>query len=168
MKSGNNQLSQGLGGYAADNTGNKLFMGGGGGAGHSNEVTGTSGGNGGGIVIIDAKIITTGSSATIFANGITAGNAPYDGAGGGGGGGTILLKTSTILGQLFLEAQGGYGGKVAIHRDGRAAAAVAALYGSHNQQSPPVQSLPSMEDTPELVGTLKNTDRPTAVQASYS
>lgn len=118
MKSGNNQLSQGLGGYAADNTGNKLFMGGGGGAGHSNEVTGTSGGNGGGIVIIDAKIITTGSSATIFANGITAGNAPYDGAGGGGGGGTILLKTSTILGQLFLEAQGGYGGKVAIHRDG--------------------------------------------------
>lgn len=118
MKLGNNQLSQGLGGYAADNAGTKLFMGGGGGAGHSNEVTGTSGGNGGGIVIIDAKIITTGSSATIFANGITAGNAPYDGAGGGGGGGTILLKTSTILGQLFLEAQGGYGGKVAIHRDG--------------------------------------------------
>ncbi|MBK9248249.1 MAG: hypothetical protein IPM69_09105 [Ignavibacteria bacterium] len=118
MKIGNNLLSQGLGGYAADNTGNKIFMGGGGGAGHSNELTGTNGGNGGGIVIIDARIITSEGSNVIFANGITANNAPYDGAGGGGGGGTIILKTSTIFGSLFLEAQGGYGGKVPIHRDG--------------------------------------------------
>ena len=117
MKAGNNLLAQGLGGYAADNTTNKLFMGGGGGAGHSNERTGTSGGNGGGIVIIDARYIAA-EGGTIFANGITAGNAPYDGAGGGGAGGTVLLKTSAILGQLTIEAQGGNGGKVAIHRDG--------------------------------------------------
>lgn len=117
MKSGNNQLSQGLGGYSADNTNNKIFMGGGGGAGHSNELTGTSGGNGGGIVIIDARYISA-EGGTIFANGTTAGNAPYDGGGGGGAGGTVLLKISAILGQLTIEAQGGNGGKVAIHRDG--------------------------------------------------
>jgi hypothetical protein len=118
MAKGSKELAQGLGGYAIDNSvSNKLFMGGGGGAGHSNEKTGTSGGNGGGIIIIDAKTIVSVGSY-ISANGESVKSAPYDGAGGGGGGGTIILTTNTIIGQLSLEANGGSGGGVTVHRDG--------------------------------------------------
>ncbi|MBI3258966.1 MAG: T9SS type A sorting domain-containing protein [Ignavibacteriae bacterium] len=117
MLQGNKNLSQGIGGYATDNSGNKIFMGGGGGAGHSNEGSGTNGGDGGGIIIIDAKVIVV-EGGQISSNGTSVKNAPYDGAGGGGGGGTVIFKTKNIVGNLSIESYGGSGGGVTVHRDG--------------------------------------------------
>lgn len=117
MLKGSKELAQGLGGYALDNSSNKIFMGGGGGAGHSNEQTGTSGGNGGGIIIIDAKVIIN-EGGMISANGNSVKNAPYDGAGGGGGGGTVIIKTESVPKQLPIEIYGGSGGGVTVHKDG--------------------------------------------------
>ena len=117
MQDGDEKLSQGIGGYAADNTGNKIYMGGGGGAGHSNEGTGTDGGSGGGIIIIEARIILA-YGEQISSKGNSVKTAQYDGAGGGGGGGTVLIKTNKIIGKLLIETYGGSGGGVTVHRDG--------------------------------------------------
>ena len=117
MAKGSKEDAQGIGGYAIDNTGNKIFMGGGGGAGHSNEATGTNGGSGGGIIIIDAGVVVA-EGGQISANGNSVESAPYDGAGGGGGGGTVIIKTNKIVGNLSIETYGGSGGGVTVHRDG--------------------------------------------------
>jgi len=114
---GERQIAQGFGGLPINMDQNKVFLGGGGGAAHTNEGTGTSGGNGGGIVIIQAKEIVS-DNQSIISRGISAKNAPYDGAGGAGAGGTILLDTRKVNGKLYLNVEGGSGGSTTDHKDG--------------------------------------------------
>ncbi len=101
----------GLGGKACPNEPNRIYLGGGGGAGHDNNNSGSSGANGGGIAIIIAQTIQA-NGFSVLANGNSASLAIGDGAGGGGAGGAILLKTSSIIGDLNIVASGGNGGNV--------------------------------------------------------
>ncbi|WP_407542937.1 hypothetical protein Q0M94_25005 (plasmid) [Deinococcus radiomollis] len=92
-----------------------LIGGGGGGAGDSNDSTDnptlaqSSGGNGGGIIFLRANAIA--GSGTLKVNGSDGQYAGRDAAGGGGAGGTVALATSTTsLGGLTVQANGGAGG----------------------------------------------------------
>ncbi len=102
---------QGIGGQALNYTLGRIFMGGGGGNGQGNN-SGIiyGGGVGGGIVIISAKKIEANGFA-IYADGKdVTGLTENEGAGGGGGGGVICLDVGTIVGTLYLSAEGGDGG----------------------------------------------------------
>lgn len=90
----------------------RTFLGGGGGAGDMNNNVGTAGGNGGGILILNVDVLLS-TEATINAAGesvlVTAGG---DGAGGGGAGGTVMIQANQVLGDLFVNLNGGHGGDV--------------------------------------------------------
>ena len=110
----------GLGGLALGGQGytvanNRIFMGGGGGNGQANNNENLDGGNGGGIVLIKCSQMI-GNSFAIRANGTTTLSAfadnlssGGDGASGGGGGGVVILNTSSLSGNLTVEAKGGRG-----------------------------------------------------------
>ncbi|HET9031017.1 MAG TPA: hypothetical protein VFN49_12660 [Candidatus Aquilonibacter sp.] len=94
----------------------RVFMGGGGGAGSNNNGSqnnsynayGSSGGVGGGIVMMRIAN-TSGSSATIYANG-TVGLAPdNDGGGGGGAGGSVVITSPQSFSGITVYAQGAAG-----------------------------------------------------------
>jgi len=92
---------------------NKIFMGGAGGTGNGNNSPETNehGLDGAGVVIIIAETVA-GSNQTIFAEGIDAGTASYDGAGGGSGGGAVLLDVTTFSSALTVDVSGGDGGDI--------------------------------------------------------
>ena len=105
-------------GVASTNLG-RIFLGGGGGGGQQNfQVVATDGKNGGGIVIISAgSIIALDQQRTINADGLSQtilsqNGTGGDGAGGGGAGGTIILETTSYIGDLEVTANGGDGGDV--------------------------------------------------------
>lgn len=87
------------------------YMGGGGGGGSNNNGSGTngsSGGPGGGIVLMRIAD-TSGSAATIYAQGAT-GNAPSnDGGGGGGAGGTVIITSPAAFSGITVHADGAIG-----------------------------------------------------------
>lgn len=94
----------------------RAFMGGGGGAGANNNGSdnnlynayGSSGGVGGGIVLMRLAD-TSGTPATIYANG-TTGLAPNnDGGGGGGAGGTVILTSPNAFTGLTVNVNGAAG-----------------------------------------------------------
>lgn len=95
--------------------------GGGGGAGQINDNLGTAGANGGGIIIIRCATLA-GNARRITASGMRpTTDAANDGAGGGGAGGTVILAAATIVGGVFVDANGGAGGNVrtsAMHGPG--------------------------------------------------
>ncbi len=99
----------------------RAVAGGGGGAGHMNDNQGTAGEAGGGIIVVRAATIT-GNGQRIRANGGTPPNpSGNDAAGGGGAGGTVVIECATLLGGVFIEANGGAGGDVrtsALHGPG--------------------------------------------------
>jgi hypothetical protein len=107
----------GIGGYALDASGPRVFMGGGGGAANGDGNAATAGGNGGGIIIITAGTIA-GTTGTLTANGqkgYSNSVAPYsstvDATGAGGAGGSIVLDVETYsIGTLNLTVNGGKGG----------------------------------------------------------
>lgn len=90
---------------------NHAYMGGGGGGGSNNNGSGTngsSGGPGGGIVLMRIAN-TSGSAATIYAQGAT-GNAPSnDGGGGGGAGGTVIITSPAAFSGITVHADGAIG-----------------------------------------------------------
>ena len=103
---------QGKGGKALSNYGGtKIFAGGGGGAGHSNFnfPNPTGGGHGGGIVFVQAKNLV-GNNRKIAANGHRGGASLGDGASGSGAGGTIIMKITSYIGTVTIEANGAQGG----------------------------------------------------------
>jgi hypothetical protein len=97
----------------------RAFMGGGGGAGSNNNNSddstnnpygkyGSSGGVGGGIVLMRLAD-TSGTPATIYANG-TTGLAPNnDGGGGGGAGGTVILTSPNAFTGITVNVNGAAG-----------------------------------------------------------
>lgn len=94
----------------------RAFMGGGGGAGANNNGSnnntytayGSSGGVGGGIILMRLSD-TSGSPATIYANG-TTGLAPNnDGGGGGGAGGTVIITSPNAFTGLTVNVNGAAG-----------------------------------------------------------
>lgn len=135
--SGNTSLYSNVGvhaatGYSAFNTGDiggrggaplssyvavgRAFMGGGGGAGANNNGSnnnsysayGSSGGVGGGIILMRLSD-TSGSPATIYANG-TTGLAPNnDGGGGGGAGGTVIITSPNAFTGITVNVNGAAG-----------------------------------------------------------
>lgn len=135
--SGNTSLYSNLGvhtgtGYSAFNSGDiggrggaalstyvsvgRAFMGGGGGAGANNNGSdnnsynayGSSGGVGGGIILMRLSD-TSGTPATIYANG-TTGLAPNnDGGGGGGAGGTVIVTSPNSFTGITVNVNGAAG-----------------------------------------------------------
>lgn len=112
--------SPGIGGAALtyNNAENKIFMGGAGGCGDGNnwdpfyKFNNTGGASGGGICILIANVLVTNNKA-IISTGIDVSKlAYYDAAGAGGAGGTILLDVNSIIGNLAINTNGGYGGSV--------------------------------------------------------
>jgi hypothetical protein len=99
----------GLGGRPLDYSGNRIFMGGGGGGGEAGSNAGGNGGNGGGIILIRSFGAITGNGA-LKANGSNGSVSGNDGAGGGGGGGAILIQSTSSIGNINLQANGGNGG----------------------------------------------------------
>lgn len=106
----------GRGGGAVSASIGRAFMGGGGGAGSNNNGSnnnsynnyGSSGGTGGGIVLLRIAS-TSGSPATIYANG-TTGLAPNnDGGGGGGAGGTVIVTSPNAFSGITVSANGAAG-----------------------------------------------------------
>ncbi|HTJ25267.1 MAG TPA: hypothetical protein VMA36_03790 [Candidatus Limnocylindria bacterium] len=106
----------GRGGAAQTPSIARVFMGGGGGAGVNNNGTndntynayGSSGGVGGGIIMLRLAT-TTGTAATLYANG-TVGLAPQnDGGGGGGAGGTIVVTSPDVLTGITANVDGAGG-----------------------------------------------------------
>jgi len=104
--------------FSAPST-SRLILGGGGGAGVNNSNTGggptpgygSSGAAGGGIVLVRTGSVR--GTASVLANGASAGNAVLnDGSGGGGAGGSILITANNTasLSSLTLAANGGTGG----------------------------------------------------------
>lgn len=94
----------------------RAFMGGGGGAGANNNNSdnnsynnyGSSGGVGGGIVLMRLAD-TSGTPATIYANG-TTGLAPNnDGGGGGGAGGTVIVTSPSSFSGITVNVNGAAG-----------------------------------------------------------
>jgi hypothetical protein len=104
-----NNLVGGIGGKVLDTSLNKLFLGGGGGGGQQDNNVSSNGGNGGGLILIFANQIV-GNGNLISANGSTALNATWDGAGGGGSGGVVVLECNSFSGNLTVRADGGNGG----------------------------------------------------------
>jgi Secretion system C-terminal sorting domain len=104
-----NNTVGGIGGKSLDVSLGRYFLGGGGGGGQQDNNVSSDGGNGGGMVIIFADQIV-GNGFTISANGNSALNASWDGAGGGGSGGTIIIECNNFSGNLLVNAQGGNGG----------------------------------------------------------
>ena len=119
----------GTGGYSAFNSGdiggrgganlssyvgvNRVFMGGGGGAGSNNNHSenpsgntfGSAGGVGGGIILLRLAD-TSGSAATLYANG-TTGQAPdNDGGGGGGAGGSVVITSPQAFSGITVNVNG--------------------------------------------------------------
>ncbi|TAG93013.1 MAG: T9SS C-terminal target domain-containing protein, partial [Bacteroidetes bacterium] len=117
-----NNLVGGIGGYVLNfTTSGKYFLGGGGGGAQQDNNVSSNGANGGGMIIIFANTISVngGVSRTISANGASALDAQYDGAGAGGAGGTILISASNFTGNLNVSANGGNGGNTsACHGPG--------------------------------------------------
>jgi hypothetical protein len=94
----------------------RAFMGGGGGAGANNNNSdnntynnfGSSGGTGGGVILMRLAD-TSGTPATIYANG-TTGLAPNnDGGGGGGAGGTVIITSPNAFTGITVHADGAAG-----------------------------------------------------------
>ena len=94
----------------------RAFMGGGGGAGANNNGSdnnsynayGSSGGVGGGIILMRLSD-TSGTPATIYANG-TTGLAPNnDGGGGGGAGGTVIVTSPNAFTGITVNVNGAAG-----------------------------------------------------------
>ena len=100
----------------ATGTATRLFMGGGGGAGSNNNgsnnntfsADGSSGGTGGGIVLMRIAY-TSGSPATIFADGTTGLAPDNDGGGGGGAGGTVVITSPNPFSGITVYARGAAG-----------------------------------------------------------
>ncbi|MGZ3505013.1 MAG: hypothetical protein ACXVAW_10725 [Vulcanimicrobiaceae bacterium] len=106
----------GRGGGAFTAIASRALLGGGGGAGSNNNGSnnntfnnyGSSGGVGGGIVMLRIAN-TSGSAATIYADG-TTGLAPNnDGGGGGGAGGTVIVTSPNPFTGITVHADGGAG-----------------------------------------------------------
>ncbi len=103
-------------GASAVATGIRAIMGGGGGAGSNNNASnnntygnyGSSGGTGGGIVMMRIAD-TSGSAATIFAEGTTGLAPDNDGGGGGGAGGTVIITSPNAFTGLTVYARGAAG-----------------------------------------------------------
>lgn len=97
-------------------TGTRALMGGGGGAGSNNNGSnnnpsnayGSSGGVGGGIVMLRIAD-TSGSPATIYANGTTGLAPDNDGGGGGGAGGTVIITSPSAFTGITVQAEGAQG-----------------------------------------------------------
>ena len=106
----------GRGGSSVSPSVTRLFMGGGGGAGSNNNgsnnnafnALGSSGGVGGGIVMMRIAN-TSGTPATIFANGTTGLAPDNDGGGGGGAGGTILVTSPNTFTGITAHSDGAAG-----------------------------------------------------------
>lgn len=106
----------GRGGASVTASVGRAFLGGGGGAGANNNNSnnnsfnayGSSGGTGGGVVLLRIAN-TSGSPATIYANG-TTGLAPNnDGGGGGGAGGTVIITSPSAFSGITVYANGAAG-----------------------------------------------------------
>jgi hypothetical protein len=103
-------------GAAAIASGTRALMGGGGGAGSNNNgsnnnafsADGSSGGTGGGIVLMRIAY-TSGSPATIFADGTTGLAPDNDGGGGGGAGGTVIITSPNPFSGITVYARGAAG-----------------------------------------------------------
>lgn len=103
-------------GATAIATGTRALMGGGGGAGSNNNGSnnnasnnyGSSGGVGGGIVMLRIAD-TSGSPATIYANGTTGLAPDNDGGGGGGAGGTVIITSPNAFTGISVQAEGAQG-----------------------------------------------------------
>lgn len=103
-------------GASAVATGTRALMGGGGGAGSNNNGSnnnpsnayGSSGGVGGGIVMLRIAD-TSGSPATIYANGTTGLAPDNDGGGGGGAGGTVIITSPSAFTGITVQAKGAQG-----------------------------------------------------------
>lgn len=113
------QGSQGGSGGATTNVFTDLRLGsgggGGGGAGGARQQPGTAGQAGGGYLILEAKtLIIQGRVSSNGGRGGQGGTSPdfFHGGGGGGGasGGAILIRTTYLMGQGSIEANGGDGG----------------------------------------------------------
>jgi hypothetical protein len=97
-------------------TGTLALMGGGGGSGSNNNGSdnntynnyGSSGGTGGGIVMMRIAY-TSGSAATIFADGTTGLAPDNDGGGGGGAGGTVIITSPSAFSGITAYARGAGG-----------------------------------------------------------
>ncbi len=94
----------------------RVFMGGGGGAGSNNNgsnnnaysADGSSGGVGGGIILMRLAD-TSGSAATLYANGTTGLAPDNDGGGGGGAGGTIVITSPSAYSNITANVNGAAG-----------------------------------------------------------
>ncbi len=92
------------------------FLGGGGGGGANNNGSnnniynnyGSSGGTGGGVVMMRIAQ-TSGSAATIYADGTTGLAPANDGGGGGGAGGTVIITSPTAFSGITVHADGAAG-----------------------------------------------------------
>jgi hypothetical protein len=106
----------GRGGSALAPSVTRLFMGGGGGAGSNNNGSnnnganayGSSGGVGGGMVLMRIAD-TSGSAATIYAQGTTGLAPDNDGGGGGGAGGTVEVTSPNTFSGITVHADGAAG-----------------------------------------------------------
>lgn len=106
----------GRGGAALTASIGRAFMGGGGGAGANNNGSnnnsynayGSSGGTGGGVVLLRIAN-TSGSAATIYANGTTGLAPSNDGGGGGGAGGTVIITSPNAFTGITVYANGAAG-----------------------------------------------------------
>ncbi len=112
----NNPDLGGRGASALTPSAARLFMGGGGGAGSNNNgsnnntynADGSSGGTGGGIVMMRIAY-TSGSAATIYADGTTGLAPDNDGGGGGGAGGTVEITSPNTFSGITAYARGAAG-----------------------------------------------------------
>lgn len=106
----------GRGGGALTPSVTRLFMGGGGGAGSNNNASnnngngslGSSGGVGGGMVLIRIAY-SSGTAATVYADGTTGLAPDNDGGGGGGAGGTVEVTSPNAFAGLTVHADGAAG-----------------------------------------------------------
>jgi hypothetical protein len=106
----------GRGGAALAPSVSRVFMGGGGGAGSNNNGSnnnpsnayGSSGGVGGGIVMMRIAY-TSGSAATIYAQGTTGLAPDNDGGGGGGAGGSVVITSPNPFTGITVHADGAAG-----------------------------------------------------------
>jgi hypothetical protein len=106
----------GRGGSALTPSVTRLYLGGGGGAGSNNNGSnnnsvgnyGSSGGVGGGIVMMRIAD-TSGSAATIYADGTTGLAPDNDGGGGGGAGGTVEITSPETFTGITVHADGAAG-----------------------------------------------------------
>jgi hypothetical protein len=106
----------GRGGGALTASVSRLFLGGGGGAGTNNNGSnnnsignyGSSGGVGGGAVLMRIAD-TSGSAATIYADGTTGLAPDNDGGGGGGAGGTVEITSPNTFSGITVHADGAAG-----------------------------------------------------------